>query len=188
VKLWLIRGAAELEQARWPLRACARFVDPYMLPAYRWMARQLAHRVGPPPRGVRLPLWAWVRRPDLRSGAYLPRGRRGVLLKVEVPRRGVLLSDFERFHAVLNRHYLARSASDEARFEQRLARIGGRQRRPYPPALRPQVEASWERIFSFATRVREPAWYGLPEEATVQAVFWELHPRQVVSTREFTAR
>lgn len=89
----------------------------------------------------------------------------------------MLLSDFERFHAVLNRHYLARSASDEARFEQRKAR-----------PLRAQVEASWPRIFSFAARVRDPAYYGPVEEATVQAAFWELHEEQVKSLRPFTAR
>jgi hypothetical protein len=184
----MVRSATELEQVRWPLRASARFVDPYMRPAYRWMARELTHRVGPPPRGVRLPLWAWVKRPDLRSGAHLPRGSRGVLLELELPRRAVLLSDFERFHAVLNRHYLACSAADDARFEQRLARAGGRRHWPYTRALRPRVEASWSRVFGFTTRVRDPAYYGPAEEATVQAVFWELHEAQVVGTRAFTAR
>lgn len=184
----MVRGAAELEQARWPLRANARFVDPYMRPAYRWMARELAHRVGPPPRGVRLPLWAWVKRPDLRSGAHLPRGSRGVLLELELPRQAVLLSDFERFHAVLNRHYLACSAEDEARFERRLARAGGRPHWPYAPSIRPRVEASWSRIFRFAPRVRDPAYYGPTEEAPVQAVFWELREEQVVDSRIFTAR
>jgi hypothetical protein len=188
VRLWTVRSAVELEQGRWPLRASARFAEPYMLPAYRWMARELARRVGPPPRGVRLPLWAWVERPDLRSGAHLPRGSRGVLLELELPRRAVLLSNFERFHAVLNRHYLACSAADEARFEQRLASSGGRQRWPYARAIRPRVEASWSRVFSFAARVREPAYYGPAEEATVQAVLWELHEEQVVGARAFTAR
>ena len=173
----MVRCAAELARVRWPLRANERFVDPYMRPAYRWMARELARRVGPPPRGVKLPLWAWVERPDLRSGAHLQRGTRGVLLELELPRRAVLLSDFERFHAVLNRHYLARSAADEARFERRVAR-----------SHRSEVEASWPRIFSFAARARDPAYYGPADEATVQAVFWELHEEQVLSTRAFTAR
>lgn len=173
----MVRAAAELEQARWPLRADARFVDPYMLPAYRWMASQLARRVGPPPPGVRLPLWAWVRRPDLRTGAHLPRGTRGVLLEVELPRRAVLCSDFERFHAVLNRHYLARSEADEARLE----RLPARERRA-------SVRASWERIFSLSARVRDEAWYGPAHQALVQAVFWELRAEQLLGTRAFTAR
>jgi len=80
-----------------------------------------------------------------------------VLLELEVPRRAVLLSDFERFHAVLNRHYLACSEADDARFGQRLARAGGRQRWPYSPSIRPRVEASWSRIFRFAPRVRDAA-------------------------------
>ncbi|XXF80180.1 DUF3841 domain-containing protein [Myxococcaceae bacterium GXIMD 01537] len=184
----MVRCAAELERAHWPLRANEDFVDSYMRPAYRWMARELANRVGPPPRGVRLPLWAWVERPDLRSGAHLRRGTRGVLLELELPRRAVLLSDFERFHAVLNRHYLARSASDEARFERHVERSGDGLRRPSARSIRPEVEASWPRIFSFAARVRDPAYYGPAEEAPVQAVFWELHEEQVVGVRAFTAR
>ena len=42
--------------------------------AYRWMAEQMRIYLGPPPRGITYPLWAWAcwggenqRKPDLRS-------------------------------------------------------------------------------------------------------------------------
>jgi hypothetical protein len=187
MRLWTVRTAQHLDRARWPLRAGVRYLDPYLLPAYRWMAGQLSARVGPPPRGVQLPLWAWLVRPDLREGAQLARGSAGVVLEVELPDQQVLVSDFGRFHAVLNRHYLERSPADDARFQRLLARAGVRSW-PFTPALRRQVEQSWERIFRFGARDADPRSYGPPEEATRQAVFWQLRRDQVLSERRFTAR
>ena len=90
MRLWTVRSAQHYDRAHWPLRAGVRHVDPYMLPAYRWMAAQLRRRVGPPPGGVVLPLWAWVEKPDLRESAHLARGTPGVLLEVEAPASEVL--------------------------------------------------------------------------------------------------
>ncbi len=43
------------------------------------------------------PIWLWPNRPDLRRSAYLERGKKGVLLKVEVEldAQDVLLSEFQ---------------------------------------------------------------------------------------------
>lgn len=187
MRLWTVRTWSHYQQARWPLRAGLRHVEPAMLPAYRWMAAQLRRRAGPPPAGVSLPLWAWAKRPDLRESAHLRRGVPGVLVELEVPARSVLLSDFERFHAVLNRHYLERSPEDDARFARRLEKAGC-EAWPYPPALRREVEQSWLRVFRFGPRDRDPRSFGPLEEASVQAVFWELRREQVVSERRFRAR
>ena len=43
---------------------------------YRWMAAQMARRIGPPPDGVTFPVWAWHtmywehRRPDMRRAEF----------------------------------------------------------------------------------------------------------------------
>ena len=40
--------------------------------AYDWMSRYMAEKIGPPPEGIKYPVWAWYRlrtrqaRPDLR--------------------------------------------------------------------------------------------------------------------------
>ena len=81
LSLWTVRSAEHYDRARGPLRAGVRHVDPHKLPAYRWMAAQLRRRVGPPPRGVVLPRWAWVEKPDLRENAHLARGTAGVVLE-----------------------------------------------------------------------------------------------------------
>jgi len=186
VRLWTVRAADELRSARWPLRADPQFVDPYMLPAYRWMAAALARKAGPPPRGVKLPLWAWVKRPDLRTAAQLPRGRKGVVLELELQRSQILISDFERFHAVLNRHYLELNQADDDRFERAVVRAG-RDEWPFTPALKKRVEQSWRRVF-FRRRGAGEDYWGPAEEAVQQAVFWELPRDAVVSRREFVAR
>jgi hypothetical protein len=187
VRLWTVRSAQHYDRARWPLRAGVRHVDPYMLPAYHWMADQLRRRVGPPPRGVVLPLWAWVVKPDLRESAHLARGTPGVVLEVEVSAEEVLVSDFERFHAVLNRSYLERSQADadrHDRLEQRESPGGW----PHTPAVRARVEKSWERVFGFSSQEMDPRHHGPASAAVRQAVFWELRREQVRSVRRFVAR
>jgi hypothetical protein len=184
VRLWTVRTARELASARWPLRASERHVDPYMLPAYLWMGGQLARRVGPAPRGVRVPVWFWLRKPDLRERGHLPRGTRGVLLGLELPDARVLISDFSRFETVLNRGYVARGKADDARF----ARAAEDLDWPYTPALRKQVEQSWERVFTMAPRERDARYWGAPGRAPRQAVAWEIARADVVSERSFTAR
>jgi hypothetical protein len=177
VRLYTVRAAEEVASARWPMRADARFVDPYMLPAYRWMAARLAERV-PRPRGVKLPLWAWVKKPDLRTLGHLQRGRRGVVLEIELPDSEILLSDYLRFHAVLNRHYLGISKADDDRFDRWAARAPARDQRA-------RVAKSWNRIFSQSPRAKDAAYHG---DDVLQAVFWELPRERVVSERAFVAR
>ena len=173
MRVWTVQAAARLDVARWPLRSSARFVDPYMQPAYRWMARALTLRVGAPPRGASLPLWAWPVKPDLRGRAWLPPGTPGVRLTLEVPEAALLASDFDRFHAVLNRHYLETSRADSDRFEHALVRTP---RWPHTLALRARIEASWARVFT------------LDAASLVQVVFWQLRRDQVVRVERFVAR
>jgi len=111
----------------------------------------------------------------------------GVVLEIEVPEAQVLVSDFDRFHAVLNRAYLERSQADADRHD-RLDQREGPGAWPHTPALRARIEASWERIFGFTSREMDPRYHGPPEEATRQAVFWELRREQVLGERRFVAR
>ena len=191
VLLWTIRHAAEADilERTGVLRASGRWAPRELAPAYRWMAAQLTARVGPPPARGAYPLWAWHRwkglqqaKPDLRASAHLRSGQPGVRVAFELDRDEVLLSDFDAWHAVLNRHYLATSPTDEQAFERRLARAG----HPPPAALTARIEQSWERIFDLRRALR--GWREDFAALSIQATFWELRLAQVVEWRRFVAR
>lgn len=139
--------------------------------AYDWMAEQMGKRIGPPPDGVPVPLWAWYqwegrRGPrDLRQSGYAPRGTPMVQIEFEIEESRVLLSDFDRWHTVLGGGYLAVDGQDE-------------QSCP--------LEASWERVFDLDHWT--PDWDTPPEEQSIQATFWELRLPQVRKVRHFFAK
>ncbi|MDZ7840387.1 MAG: DUF3841 domain-containing protein [Gammaproteobacteria bacterium] len=112
--LWTIQtepAVRRMERTRM-LRGDGRRIWPAHRRAFQWMNEQMRRRLGPPPRGSRYPVWAWKvydsdsPRPDLRCVAHLPRGTRGARLEIDVPDERVLLSDFMRWHSVLNGGYL----------------------------------------------------------------------------------
>jgi hypothetical protein len=74
--------------------------------AYRWMRQQMQSRISG--YGGRYPWWGWAYpKPDLRRAGHLPRSTRGVRLELELLDEEALVSDFNAWHAVLNRGYLA---------------------------------------------------------------------------------
>ena len=84
-------------------------LEPQFEAAYEWLAEQMEKRVGPRPEDVRFPVWAWYmfdgkRKSDLRKERWMGKGGEHMLcLELEVPDDQVLLSDYEEWHAVLNR-------------------------------------------------------------------------------------
>lgn len=70
---------------------------------YEWMIEQMKKRIGNPPDGVTIPIWAWYqwegkrKRPDMRScgRGWGEKSTPIVLLTIDVPNDCVLLSDFD---------------------------------------------------------------------------------------------
>ncbi len=180
--MWTIQNAVawdELER-NGLLRANPDCAERDFLPAYEWMAERLAELVPPPP-GCVLPLWAWFRwqgerrrRPDLRAAGHLPPGERGVRIAFSIPASDVLLSDFDAWHAVLNRHPYIPDDEDHEAVMKHYEALKGRDKQEF-------LERSWRGIFL------KPGeqW---PEEASIQGVFWELRRDQVEETTPFRAR
>jgi hypothetical protein len=194
MRLWTIQRAARYDQ--WsksrPLVTHASLIDTDLRSAYEWMSEQMAKRVGPPPNGVSFPIWAWRyfagkknARPDLRR-SLLPSGTAGVLLELELHPDGVVMSDFQKWHCVLNRCHLPLTHAEADRFEARLADV------TVPPgALPPEPFASeivqtWERVFD-VDGPRTDAWEPV-DQREIQATFWELRAEDIQSVRYFTAR
>ncbi|MGD9726478.1 MAG: DUF3841 domain-containing protein, partial [Nitrospiraceae bacterium] len=135
-------------------------------PAYKWLCQQMEQR------GIKLagrpPMWAWTKRPDLRSGGNLERGAKGVRLEIEIPESLVLISNFEAWHCVLNNHFLV-THDDE---------LDGMFDRP-----RHEVVESWQKIFQLEHINALPGYNDL-----TQATFSELLPEHVVDTTPFVSR
>lgn len=158
-----------------------RAVDSYHVEPYRWMVAAMRRR-GIDTRS-RPPVWAWHTfhsrarpKPDLRSSYYLTTpGTRAVRLTIEVPDELVLLSDYEDWHAVLNRHYLSNTEREDRAIE-----------RKYPQVPRRLLESSWERIFDLGSG--SPDWRGKPAERSIQACLPFIESAWVREATPFTAR
>lgn len=182
LRMWTIQSAAAWKQLdeNGFLRADPDLVDRDFLPAYEWMAERLAEVV-PPPAGCVLPLWAWYRwhgekrrRPDLRAAGHLPPGERGVRIAFSISSSEVLLSDFDAWHAVLNRHPHIRDDEDYETVMQQYEALKGREKQDF-------LERTWQGIFL------KPGVHW-PEDLSIQGVFWELRREQVAEATPFRAR
>lgn len=168
ITLWTLqhRSAWEELQRTGVLRADPARVWADARAAYGWMADQMQKRIGPPPEGVRYPLWAWYqwegrRRPmDLRLSGYAQRGTPMVRIEFGIDTDQVLLSEFDRWNIVLGG--------------------GVPERFPEDPA------PSREWIFQLDRWT--PDWDAPPEEQSIQACFWELRLDQVRQARHFLAK
>lgn len=91
-------------------------------PAYDWISEQIKVRVGPPPKGIICPFWAWHtidrqhKRPDLRRTEFRAYKGNQVCLEMEIPDSMVLLSNEDAWHIVLNDTYYG-DCIDERKME-----------------------------------------------------------------------
>lgn len=172
VALWSIQDPDAPSRLRRDgrLRADGRYVGSDFRPAYQWLVGELVARIGPPPRGVRYPIWAWVEEPSPDKVVESLGGRACALLELEVDPARVARTDFMRWHSVLNNNHLDLS---EAEFE------------AMEHADEAAVRASWQRVFDLDTP-RDPEWE--LETPVVQACLWEVRPADVRQVTQFAAR
>ena len=195
--LWTIQSIAawKILQREQVLFADQRYSENLFLDAYRWMAKKMVRRIESESEIVSLPLWAWYqwegkrRKPDLRSSGYLSKGQRGVRIEFEQSDKGVLLSDFELWHYVLNYWYLPRTVADGEAFEAELSEhnLSFFEMKPLPVrAYHQSIENSWDRIFDLDW-VDEEITHPF-DKKSIQATFWQVHFDQIRDVQFFTAR
>ncbi len=139
--------------------------------AYEWMRMQMARRIAN--FSGDYPVWAWVKRPDLRRSGHEKRGTHMLMLTLEIPKRRVLVSDFEGWvYAPINDHYLCEGEEEDARLR----------RRENPPSEEERRQ-SWEKIFK---PPRHPGWYG--DGDWWQACVDRVYLQEIVARRLFIAR
>lgn len=220
MKLWTIQPAAVVEAIERDGFAIAApdFARDWSEPsgcawgfekAYGWMAERMASRLGPPPAGVKFPMWAWARPPSpTASGAPDRRSMRGeepaFLLALEVPESDALLSDHGSWHMVLGGHCLGLTESDQEQLEARLASVAEKAGRPLDrhgmlgaehyanPDILAELSSTWPRIFQIAPLVSgslarmaftdpaDPQWVYV-DDVLVQACLWAIKKDHVLS-------
>lgn len=157
------------------------FCEDYYRFAYDWLSKQMVQRIGPPPAGVRYPVWAWYqwegkrKRRDLRLSGYAERGTPMVQIEFEADPASFLLSDFDAWHIVLAKQYLAENEAEWDAFYE-----------VNPQATQADVERSWDRIFDLSHYT--PDWDCEPDRKTIQATLWEIQLSQVKKVEHFLAK
>lgn len=152
--------------------------DDFFSESYLWMAEQMAKRIGPPPEGVRFPIWAWHthewmrQRPVLDKEAAEGYGEAPVCIEIEVPENQVLLSDEESWYFVLNDIYNP-NAFNEKEYDEGMAAFDALD----PDAALLAKRKSWELVFDVSPYKSE--W--MDRGRYIQACFWELRLEQVVA-------
>lgn len=108
VTLWSIQSYSRYEQLLQgiPIRGSYERVDLEYEDKYVWMAQKMV-AFGVTDQPV-CPVWAWYawggvkkRKPDLRFSWHLPTGERGIRLELLLPKKQVLLSQFDMWIGVL---------------------------------------------------------------------------------------
>ncbi len=199
MELWTIQTFEAWEQTirEGVLYGSREYAEPDFIPAYLWMSQQMRMKLPlPTDSKAERPVWAWYqyrdinkRKPDLREGAHLPRGTKGVRIKFLKENQQVLLSDFDLWHYVLNYWYLPATLSEGEDFEERLSQQGLSfyDSNPLPDAkCHRMIEDSWQRIFDLNWENEELV---LPShKKSIQATCWALRLEEVQQIDYFVAR
>lgn len=138
---------------------------------YQWLMAKMREKIGPPPKGVSYPIWAWHtwdfqhRAPDTESSAFLKRSERKILFTLEISDGELVLSDFDAWQNVMLETYVAdiRSEEEYDALEEHIDALS-------PKELDQEIVRSWDNVFltdkvdnGFMLRGRY-----------VQATFWEI--------------
>ena len=128
---------------------------------YHWMAKQMRERLKVPTRRmITFPVWAWLKKPNLRCERHNYRGAH-VLIEFEMDE--ILLSDFDAWHCVLNQWYMG-TQKETNQFERDRKKDGLELRafEQLPWNFRIRMEKSWEKVFI------------IKKKSVAQATMWEI--------------
>ena len=155
--------------------------------AYRFMSDKLRAKF---PSSLTYPRWAWTmwegedvsKQPDV-FFAGEP-NRKYYRLKLDI--KEFLLSDFYAWHSCLWLAPLTYTEDEDAQFDywQNIARLSSidvfLKDNIYTRNLRTKIVKTWNRIFDIEAKND----YALPDEKSIQAVFWTIHRKDVLEVKE----
>lgn len=150
---------------------------------YDWLVSQMKKRIGPPPEGVKYPVWAWYRwsltkkRPDLRGIRWWwgQKGSKFYRLEIDIPDSEVLLSDYENWGGIiLNNGLLADTEQEGDELDRIYDSLSAEGKNDFRAK-------NWERVFDVA--LFDNGWERRGE--MIQATFSELRREQIRSFTPF---
>lgn len=139
--------------------------------SYNWMKEQMKNDI----TNYRneQPVWLWLKKPDMRYSGHHNPSTNIVRLTLQLNEEDVLVSDFEKWHCVLNDEFCSDSEIEDDKFKNGKSTI--------------TKEESWIRIFDF-NRTHDVDWWGKVEESTLQGTTGRINLKNVISVESFTAR
>jgi hypothetical protein len=159
--------------------------DENFVKAYNWLVTEMEKRIGVKPKDVTYPIWAWHteewkhKKPDLRCAGHAKRGTKMICMELEIPDNEVLLSDFDKWHAVLN-DWFNDTSTNEAEWEEQHDWFDN-----LPKSEQEKVKLeSWSRIFN--TEPFQNDWTS--NGRYIQATFWKLEKTYIKKVQHFTAK
>ena len=152
------KSAWEIALEKGGLYGNQAFCDADFLAAYEWMVQQMALRL--PQFGGGYPVWVWPTRPIWRDGSF-GKPQALVLIEAKLTQDRVLLSDFQSWHAVLNKFPILAHQDEKI-----------------------EMQASWERIFDFEFLENSPDW----GEVEIQGVVESISLGEIISVEDFSGK
>lgn len=158
------------------------FSMPEFKTQYEWLAKEMSARIGPPPKAVKYPVWAWYMqegkrdKPDLRKArwSYGPGDEDYICIELDVPDEEVVLSDFDLWSIVLLHALISENEEDAAILESCYESLPANQKEEYK-------RKNWDQIFEIKPFHNE--WITRGE--WVQATFWQLKKEYVRNVVHF---
>ncbi|TYR81845.1 DUF3841 domain-containing protein [Priestia megaterium] len=152
-----------------------KYVWPEFKEPYAWMMAQMKKRL-PDYDGVTYPVWVWKRRPNRNEKALVTPGRRGVILKLDIPEKEILWSSFNDWHCVLSDSPVTFDEQEWNEFEEEGFKAD-------------KMQQTWEKIFDFEWLSSRPEeWARKPDNMWIQGVVPCITIDQVKRVERFIAK
>ena len=143
---------------------------------YDWLVEKMTEKIGPPPDGVRYPVWAWymqngkIGKPDLRQErwSYGPGDEDYTCIELDVPDDQAVLSDFDLWSIVLLNALISENEEEDAALEKHYDSFSPGQKQAFK-------RKNWERIFDITPL--KNGW--IKRSQWIQATFWQLKKEYV---------
>jgi len=146
-------------------------------PYYKWLTSQMDKRIGPAPKGVTYPIWAWYKmdglckKPDLRGERWnnSSEGADYACIELEIPDSEILLSDFDMWSVIILDGLISYTEEESKKLEAEYEKLSGSE----ADAFRSRT---WEKAFDLGTDI-DSDW--ISANKWIQGTFWELRKEYV---------